>query len=139
MNFILRTSILVGLAAMCCLAGCSRGGPETVPVYGTVNFIGRDVPKYCRLFFQPLQTEGISRPSSATAEADGSYEVKAFRRSAGLVPGTYRVQISYYNLKRGANPEVESNWVESVYDAGELVVDAGSRGVEHNIEVPAES
>lgn len=120
-----------------CFIGCSGGGLETIPVYGKVTFANREPPQVCRLFFQPVQTESISRPSSATVQPDGSYEAKAFRQSDGLVPGTYKVQVSYYDLKPGANANLETSYVESVYEADELVVDPDARSVEHNIEVPA--
>ena len=125
--------IAVGFAA---IAGCIDRGPETIPVYGKVSFAGREAPKFCRLFFQSVKSETVNRPSSATVQPDGAYEVKSFRRSKGLLPGTYKIQVSYYDLKPGADPNVETNYVESVHEAGELVVDADADEVEHNIEVP---
>lgn len=127
---------LVALVALACLAGCSGGGPETVPVYGTVTFVGRQSPKYCRLYFKPIRAEAITRPSFATPEPNGAYEVKSFRRSKGLLPATYKIEVSYFDLKPGANPSLETSYAESVHDAGELVVDADAGSVEHNIEVP---
>ena len=130
---------LFALAALPCVAGCSDSGVKTVPVYGQVAFVGRDFPTICRLYFRPTQTESINRPSSTVTEPVGTYEVKAFRDSKGLVPGTYEVQVSYFDLKPGANPDLETSYVESAHDAGELVVDANADEVEHNIEVPANS
>jgi hypothetical protein len=118
------------------LSGCSEG-IKTVPVYGNVTFAGREAPKVCNIFFQPVDVEGVTRPSTTKREPDGKYSVKAFERSKGLVPGTYRVQLFYYDLKPGANPGLDSSYRESTFDAGEVVVDASSRGVEHNIEVTA--
>lgn len=139
MTCISRTLIALNLAGMLCLAGCSGGGPETVPVYGKVNFIGRDVPDYCKLFFRPTETAGITRPTSATMTPDGSYEVKAFRHSKGLIPGTYQIQVSYFDLKPGASRDAKGAWNEFKHDAGELLVEADSSGIEHNIEVPGKS
>jgi hypothetical protein len=129
------TSGLLALA-MLPLAGCSDGGLETVPVYGKVSFAGRNAPDACRLYFQPIKSESISRPASTTADADGSYEAKAFRDSDGLMPGTYKVQVSYFDLKPGANPDLDTSYTESTYDAGELVVDSDEGEIERNIEVP---
>ena len=128
--------LTVALVTWTCLGGCSDGGPATVPVYGTLSFAGREQPKFCRLYFKPIEAETITRPSFTTPEADGSYEVKSFRQSNGLLPGKYKVEVSYFDLKPGANPNVETSYAESVFDAGELVVDADSDGIEHNIEVP---
>jgi hypothetical protein len=132
------TRLLLCLIALVSIvvAGCSDG-PKTIPVYGNVTFAGREVPKVCNLFFQPLEVEGISRPSTTKCEPDGSYAVKAFEHSKGLIPGTYRVRLFYYDLKPGANPALETSWRQSTFDAGEVVVDANSSGVEHNIEVTA--
>jgi hypothetical protein len=106
-------------------------------VYGTLTFIGREQPKFCRLYFKPIEAETITRPSFTTPEPDGSYEVKSFRQSKGLLPGRYKVEVSYFDLKPGADPNVETSYLESVFDAGELVVEAESDGIEHNIEVPS--
>jgi hypothetical protein len=124
---------VVGLSFIA-LSGCSEG-IKTVPVYGNITFAGREAPKVCNIFFQPLNVEGVSRPSTTKREPDGKYSVKAFERSKGLVPGTYRVKLFYYDLKPGANPGLDSSYRESTFDAGEVVVDANSSGVEHNIEV----
>jgi hypothetical protein len=94
------------------------------------------MPKFCRLYFRHVKAESITRPTMASPEPDGSYEVKSFRQSKGLLPGTYKVEVSYFDLKPGADPNIETNYIESVFDAGELVVDSDADEVEHNIEVP---
>ena len=73
----------------------------------------------------------------ATPDPDGSYEVNAFKNSEGLLPGTYNVKVSYFDLKPGADPNSETGYAESAFDAGELVVDLDAGEVEHDIEVPA--
>jgi hypothetical protein len=120
-------------------AGCSGDALGTVPVSGKVSFVGRERPKVCRLFFEPNEVSGAIRTSIATVEADGSYRVKAYQSSNGLVPGKYQVRVSYFDLKPGGNSAIESDWIEYKHDAGELVVESGSSGVEHNIEVPKRS
>ena len=121
------------------LVGCSQSGPKTIPVYGKIEFVGREAPKVCRLLFKPLKSDGPARPSVAERGADGSYQVKAYKGSKGLLPGTYQVAVSYFDLKPGKDPNLETSWAETGYDAGELVVDSTSRGIEHNIEVPGKS
>jgi hypothetical protein len=134
----LRTSsnIAAALAALSLFPGCSESGPKTVPVYGAVTFVGRDAPKTCRLFFKPIKVEGLNRPAVAERSPNGTYAAKAFSTSKGLLPGTYKIEVSYYDLVPGRNPELETSWAETSFNAGELVVDANSKGIEHNIEVP---
>ena len=125
--------VAIGLAVC---AGCSDSGPKTVPVYGQVAMAGRDLPKVCRLFFVPVSASGPVRPSVAQMEEDGFYEVKAYKDSDGLLPGTYRIEVAYFDLKPGGNPDSEAGWTERKHDAGELVVPEDADEVEHNIEVP---
>lgn len=129
------SNIAAALAALLLLAGCSESGPKTVPVYGFVTFVGRDAPKTCRLFFKPIKVEGLIRPAVAERATNGSYAVRAFSTSKGLLPGTYKIEVAYYDLIPGKNPDIESSWAETDFNAGELVVDADSKGIEHNIEV----
>jgi hypothetical protein len=133
-----RIFALLSFAALC-LSGCTNSGPETVPVYGRVTFEGRDFPRICRIYFRPDETATLTRPAFVTAAPDGSYEVKAFQRSEGLLPATYQIQVTYFDLKPGANPDSQNGWIESRHDAGELVVESGSGGIEHNIVVPKDS
>lgn len=138
MKFIRLTFVGVALLGAVTLSGCSEG-IKTVPVYGNVTFAGRNSPKVCDIFFQPLEVEGLSRPSTTKCEPDGSYTVKAFKDSRGLIPGKYRIRVAYYDLKKGADPALEASWRKSSFDAGEVVVDASSSGLEHNIEVSAKT
>jgi hypothetical protein len=124
------------------LVGCGDSGLKTIPVYGKVTTAGRPLPQVCRIYFLPASTSdasrGPSRPSIAQMEEDGSYAVKAYKDSDGLLPGTYQIEVSYYDLKPGGNPKSEAGWIEQKHDAGKLVVDADSDGVEFNITLPAE-
>jgi hypothetical protein len=125
----------IAAAALILVAGCSEGPIKTVPVSGTVTFVDREAPSTCDLIFQPLKIDGPLRPSFADRTPDGSYRVRAFKNSKGLIPGTYHVQVRFYDLKPGADPKLESSWKHTEYDGGEINVDANSSGVEHNIEV----
>jgi len=136
MNFRRRwCALAIGVIALIGASGCSRG-PVTVPVHGAVTFVGREPPKVYNVFFTPLEVTGPFRPSTASCESDGSYRVKAFQNSKGLVPGTYQVAVLYYDLKPGHDPGLDSSWNETRFDAGQLVVDPSSSGVEHNVKVP---
>jgi hypothetical protein len=129
----------VTAATLCLFAGCSEGPIKTVPVYGTVTFVDRDAPPMCDLIFQPLKIDGPLRPSFADRESDGTYRVRAFKNSKGLIPGTYHVQLVFHDLKPGADPKQETSWKLTNYDGGELKVDANSGGVEYNVEVRKKS
>jgi hypothetical protein len=129
------TSFGVAIAALVIVTGCSESGPKTIPVYGTVTFVGRDPPKTCQIYFTPIKTEGLIRPTVAERQSNGSYAAKSFSTSRGILPGTYRVLVTYYELKPGKDPNRESNWDELKFDDGELVVDANSSGIKHDIEV----
>lgn len=138
MHYRLRHALWIGSIVLLGIAGCFDRGPVTVPVHGTVTFVGREPPKVCNIFFKPLESTGPMRPSTASREPDGSYSVKAFRNSKGLVPGRFQIEVLYYDLKPGKNPALDTSWNEKKFDAGQLLVEASSGGIEHNIEVPNE-
>jgi hypothetical protein len=126
-----------GLSALACL-GCFERGPKTVPVYGTVTLLGREAPSGIRVFFRPNQTSGPVRPTIAKCDPDGAYEAKSFERSRGLLPGTYGIEVHYADLIPGKDPRLEGSYKVDTFDAGEVVVDPNSGGIEHNIEIPAQ-
>lgn len=117
------------------VGGCSEGPIKTVPVYGTIKFLDRQPPEKCEVTFQPLNVEGPKRPSFAEMQSDGSYRVTAFQNSKGLIPGTYRIQLMFKDLKPGSDQNIDANWKLTRYEAGEVNVEASSGGVEHDIEV----
>jgi hypothetical protein len=132
------SSLLLALAALVA-CGCSGERFTSVPVSGRVTIGGQAPPKECYVFFALTKVaEGTpNRPSMTTVKPDGTYAVKSFRDSQGLIPGTYNVMVAYTVLKPGGNPNSDASWVERRYEAGEFVVDGKSGAIEHNIEVPA--
>jgi hypothetical protein len=139
MNLQSFSCLAIAAAGLTVLAGCAEKGPKTVPVYGTVSFIGREVPTWCHIYFTPMKTDTMVRPTFAERQPNGSYNAKSFSTSRGLLPGTYRVRVNWYELKPGKDPNRESNWNEVSFDAGELVVDANSNGIEKNVEIQNKS
>ena len=115
------------------LSGCSDS--PVVPVSGTLNFVDREIPEVCRLSFIPKATEGAIRPSGGTMAPDGSYRLPPFKGVEGLLPGVYSVRVNYFDLKKNGNPDREGDWKEFTFEGEELVVEAGSRGITHDIEV----
>jgi hypothetical protein len=129
--------ICIGLVATITgLAGCNSS--PVVPVSGKIVFLSREQPKVCRLSFVPIEdaTTGSVRGSGAVMESDGTYEATEYQGVNGLLPGRYKVNVEYYDLKPGGNPDVEGDWVRQEHQAGELVVEPGSGAIEHVVEVP---
>jgi hypothetical protein len=126
--------LLVGV-----IGACTRGGPETVTVRGTVEFDGRPQPSVCSVFFAPLEVAGDAprRPALAKLSPEGTFSVTSFKPGDGLVPGTYRVKIEYYDLKPGGNPDSESGWARQEFQPGELTVESGQAAIEAAYVVPA--
>lgn len=127
---------LLLVAAFAAMTGCDRS--PVVPVSGKIVFLSREQPKVCRLSFVPIEdkTTGSVRGSGAVMESDGTYEVTEFQGVHGLLPGRYKVNVEYYDLKPGGNPNVEGDWIPFTHEAGELVIEPGSGAVEHIVEVP---
>lgn len=125
--------LLVSVTVIVC--GCSRS--PVVPVSGTITFPDRDTPEVCRLSFVPTNTdEGVAiRPNGATMEADGTYHLTPHKGVEGLLPGEYSIRVSYFDLKRNGDPDREGDWKEQTYEAGELLIEDGSRAIVHDIEV----
>jgi hypothetical protein len=132
----LHCSLAIATASLIPLLGCSEGPIKTVPVYGTITFVGREPPQATDIIFRPVKVEGVSRPTFVNRQPDGSYRAKAFANSKGLVPGTYQISLTMHDVKPGSNPNVDANWKTWDYDAGKIEVPADSGGIEHNIEVP---
>ena len=129
------SSAWFALVVTCC--GCSGSG--VVPVTGKVVFGNREIPAVCRLTFVPVEdgsTEGGIRPNGATMQADGTYRMTPYQGVEGLVPGRYTVRVSYFDLKPGGDPQRENDWIEHKFEADELVIEAGSRAVEYDVQVP---
>jgi hypothetical protein len=124
----------VAITALIGLTGCSER-VKTVPVYGKITFADREPPGTCDIIFRPTKTEGPLRPTCTQRDADGSYRVKAFKDSRGVVPGTYHVKLVFHDLKPGRNPALESSWNVTDYDGGEVEVGGDSGSVEYNIQV----
>lgn len=137
MNIDHRLALVLLLSMLLTMAtsGCSRS--PVVPVSGSISFPDREPPEVCRLTFVPTENdEGTAiRPGSATMDEAGTYHLTPFKGVEGLLPGTYSIRISYFDLKRNGDPNRDSDWKEHNFDAGELTIEAGSRGVVHDIEV----
>ena len=78
-------------------AGCSRDAVEMAPVHGTVTMNGQPVGNVLVVFqpeAKPGQIEAPTRPSMATADADGHYELSTKVEGDGAAVGKHTVSIA---------------------------------------------
>jgi hypothetical protein len=133
-RFAVVASLVATIAAGC---GEKRG---LVPVKGHVTFGGGPPPKPGHLNFGPAKAaEGFSqRPGQAAFDAEGNFEVTSYHPGDGLTPGAYRVNVICVEH----DPQPVPGGLEAVsyvapdYKGQEVVVAAGSKPMELNIEVP---
>jgi hypothetical protein len=131
-------AVVTGLAAAL-LSGCGekRG---LVPVKGHVTFDRGPPPKPGRVTFGPTKAaEGFSqRPGQAAFDAEGKFEVTSYKPGDGLTPGAYRVNV--FCIEHDPQPVpggLEAvTYVAPEYKGQEVVVAAGSKPLELNIDVP---
>jgi hypothetical protein len=76
------------LLIVSCIVGCGRGGPEIVPIEGTVTHNGEPVPNL-RIYFVP--TDG--RPSWGISDAAGHFVLDYDPERKGAKVGTHKVWI----------------------------------------------
>jgi len=69
-------------------AGCSRGGPEVVPIEGIVTHKGEPVPNL-RIYF--VSTEG--RPSWGDTDASGHFVLDYDGQHKGARVGTHKIWV----------------------------------------------
>jgi hypothetical protein len=77
-----------GLMLAACIFGCGRGGPEIVPIEGTVTHNGEPVPNL-RIYFVP--TDG--RPSWAISDANGRFVLDYDIDHDGAKVGTHTIWV----------------------------------------------
>jgi hypothetical protein len=73
------------------VGGCRKPSLETVPVRGTIRYMGKPWPVGMVMFRPVDETRG--RPATAAIAPDGTYDVKTLNDSPGLVPGEYIVTV----------------------------------------------
>jgi len=70
------------------IAGCGSGGPEIVPIEGTVTHNGKPVPNV-RIYFAPSD----GRPSWGISDANGRFVMEYDLDHKGAKVGTHKVWI----------------------------------------------
>ena len=84
------------LASLGCMLVAGCGGPELVPVHGSVLYNDRPL-EYGSVMLQPVGGGEIAR---GTIQPDGTFELALPDGSAGAAPGTYLVRITAYEAQR---------------------------------------
>src|SRR5437773_5906470 len=79
---------LAPLLILGCVIGCGRGGPEIVPIEGTVTHNAQPVPNL-RIYFVP--TDG--RPSWGISDSNGHFALSYDPEHQGAKVGTHKVWI----------------------------------------------
>lgn len=80
--------ILLGASLWVYSLGCSRGGPEIVPIAGTVTHNGEPVPNL-RIYFVP--TDG--RPSWGISDSSGHFVLDYDPEHKGAKVGTHTIWV----------------------------------------------
>jgi hypothetical protein len=131
---VLVVAVVAAFAAGC---GEQRG---LVQVKGRVTFDGGSPPKTGRITFGPVKAaDGYpQRPGQANFDADGNFEVSSYQSGDGLTPGSYRINVLCVEREPAPVPGgLEAvTYVAPNYKGQEVVVAAGSKPIELNVEVP---
>jgi hypothetical protein len=133
-QFVVVLAVVAAIAAGC---GEKRG---LVLVKGRVTFDGGLPPKTGRITFGPIKAaDGYpQRPGQANFDADGNFEVTSYKSGDGLTPGSYRINVLC--VERDPSPVpggLEAvTYVSPDYKGEEVVVAAGGKPMELNIDVP---
>jgi hypothetical protein len=105
---------LCGLLAIT-TTGCSRSGPEIVPVTGTVTRNGKPVP-FVTVYFQP--TSG--RPSLGNCDSEGRFKLGYTRDQDGAKVDTHTVYVVYFNEAAGGPAPADFKEIYKKYGTPEL-------------------
>jgi|SRR6478672_4336290 len=93
-----RISFELLAALLGLVIGCSRGGPDVVPVTGVITRNGKPVP-FVTVYFQP--TSG--RPSLGDCDAEGRFKLRYTREQDGAKVDTHSVYVVHFP-EGGAGP-----------------------------------
>lgn len=97
--------LFVSTVVLVSVTGCGKPAPpflkDLVPVTGVVTLDGKPLDNATVTF---MASEGVSRFSAATTDADGRYELKTEGSYTGALPGKYSVTVSKLVLPDGTLP-----------------------------------
>jgi hypothetical protein len=78
-------------------AGCGRGGPEIVPIEGTVTHNGEPVPNL-RIYFVSID----GRPSWGDSDSNGHFALDYDGQNKGAKVGTHKIWV--FDLSTNVDP-----------------------------------
>lgn len=143
MTGVITKQIVVFLAsAVLCVSslGCGGTGLPTTKVTGQVTFDGASPPKPGNISFSLVEgtgQEGLPyRPGSSAFGTDGRFEITSFEKGDGLLPGTYKVQITCLAAPPSQGPLAQLSYVPLDWSAEDLVITGEQQAVEVNFDVP---
>jgi hypothetical protein len=138
-------------AAVCCLllslsvsVGCRRGGPEVVPVRGTITFGGGQWPKAGIVYFvvDSSSTGQPQRPGLGEFDTGGTLTVTTFKKGDGLLPGKYRITVECWETPpQMGSPTSAKSYVPDSYRSAAtsnftVQVESGQKEVNLHLDVP---
>lgn len=129
---------VVGIYFVLALTGCGSDKP-LIPVSGQIKYAGGDWPMPGSITLTPISVpEGQpKRPGSATFGPDGSFVVGSYKPGDGLLPGTYGVIISCYDLgAQQGRPQSEVDLVPASFRPENVVIEKGQDALVLNYDVP---
>jgi hypothetical protein len=110
-------AVLAAVALFGWAGGCGSGGPELVPLTGTVTLDGNPV-EGASVTFMP-QSSG--QPATGTTDAAGKFTLKTHPHGEGVMPGKHKVTVQKMEttgfvadedgLSGGISPEgIQETW-----------------------------
>ena len=97
------------------VTGCSKGGPEIVPVSGVVTRNGKPVP-FVTVYFQPT----TGRPSLGNCDAEGRFKLGYTREQDGAKVDTHTVYVVHFGEAAGGPPPADFKQIYAKYGTPEL-------------------
>jgi hypothetical protein len=130
------TALLLTLIA----SGCGPSGPKRIQVHGKVTFDGNPPPGDGSVYFAPIRpAEGFPARGGygVFVRGDGAFVVGSVERDDGLMPGTYRVTITYWERPPREDGTSGKSFIPKDYCPPELEITLdGPNPIEPRYDVP---
>jgi hypothetical protein len=107
--------LIAGVVVFAATIGCTKSGPDIVPVSGVVTRNGKPVP-YVTVYFQP--TSG--RPSLGNCDAEGRFKLGYTREQDGAKVDTHSVYVVHFGEAAGGPPPPDFKQIYAKYGTPEL-------------------
>jgi hypothetical protein len=136
--------LLVACSFVLLLAlGCSRSGPEVVPVKGTITYGGGPWPKPgVANFTVETPAPGLpNRPAMGLFDTDGTLTVTTYKKGDGLIPGKYKIGVECWEVRPEMGGPPPKSYVPERYGSSAtsgftVTIEPGQKVVTLNLDVP---